>query len=138
MSTRLIVRYAETDQMGIVHHSVYPIWYEAARTEFIRSFGLSYSDMEKAGVMLPVIEVNCKYKSPFFYEDEVEIAVKINLLTPSKIEFAYELTKAGETAVRNMGTTLHPFTNTDLRPINMKKHFPEIYKIISDVYENQK
>ena len=137
MKTRLTVRYAETDQMGIVHHSVYPIWYEAARTEFIRSFGLSYSDMEKAGVMLPVIEVNCKYKQPFFYEDVVEIGVKINLLTPSKIEFIYELVKEGETQVRNIGTTLHPFTNADRRPINMKKHFPEIFEIISRAYEGK-
>ncbi len=134
MKTVITARYAETDQMGIIHHSVYPVWYEVARTEFIREAGLPYSEMEKAGVMLPVIEVNCKYKSPFMYEDRVEITTSISLLTPSKIQLEYVLQREGEEHIRHIGTTLHPFTNTNLKPINMKKHFPEIYKIFENIY----
>ena len=59
--TKIIARYAETDKMGIVHHSVYPVWYEVARTEGIKKIGISYSEMEKLGIMTPLSELNCKY-----------------------------------------------------------------------------
>ena len=75
--TNLIVRYAETDQMGIVHHSNYPIWFEAARTDYIKKIGLPYSKIEERGLLLPLIELNCKYKGAARYEDEVVIKTKL-------------------------------------------------------------
>ncbi|MEG0230260.1 MAG: thioesterase family protein, partial [Oscillospiraceae bacterium] len=69
--TKIVARYAETDQMGVVHHSVYPIWYEVARTEFIKHIGISYSQMEKMGVMTPLAHLQCDYKNATKYEDEV-------------------------------------------------------------------
>lgn len=65
--SRIIVRYAETDQMGVVHHAVYPVWYEVARTDFIKQVGMTYSQMEQMGIMLPLIELQCRYLLPAHY-----------------------------------------------------------------------
>lgn len=67
--TSIVVRYAETDQMGIVHHAVYPVWYEVARTELIRQIGIPYSQMEAMGVMTPLVELKSRYKGVTRYED---------------------------------------------------------------------
>ena len=63
-TTKLTVRYAETDQMGVVHHAVYPVWFEMARTDYIKALGMSYAKMEEDGVMLPVAGITCKYRQP--------------------------------------------------------------------------
>ena len=91
--TKITVRYAETDQMGIVHHSVYPIWYEAARTEAIKKIGMTYSTLEKNGIMIPLVELNCKYIFPAEYEDILTIKVEIAKLTPARIVFQYQIFK---------------------------------------------
>ena len=91
--TKITVRYAETDQMGIVHHSVYPIWYEAARTEAIKKIGMTYSTLEKNGVMIPLVELNCRYIFPAEYEDVLTINVEIAKLTPARIVFNYQIFK---------------------------------------------
>ena len=68
--TKVTVRYAETDRMGIVHHSNYPIWYEIARNDYIKMFGISYTDMENAGVMTPLLNLSCHFGIPALYEDD--------------------------------------------------------------------
>lgn len=68
--TKVTVRYAETDRMGIAHHSNYPIWYEIARNDYIKMFGISYTDMENAGVMTPLLNLSCHFGIPALYEDE--------------------------------------------------------------------
>ena len=123
--TKIIARYAETDQMGIIHHSVYPVWYEAARTDFIKQAGMTYSEMEQAGVMLPLLELGCTYKSSAYYEDELTICTRVTKLTPSRIEFGYEVYRK------------HAWTTTSLKPINMKKHFPEILAIAQKAAEQE-
>ncbi len=125
--TKITVRYAETDMMGIVHHSVYPVWYEAARTEFIKKFGMSYSDMENMGIMLPLTELTSKYIGTARYEDELDIAVGIKRLTPARIEFYYEVKKMGEIRPINTGSTTHAWVDKSFSVINMKKKHPEIF-----------
>ena len=71
--SHVCVRYAETDQMGVVHHAVYPIWFELARTDFIKVIGLTYSQMEQAGILLPVAELTARYRIPAKYEDELTV-----------------------------------------------------------------
>lgn len=129
--TKIVVRYAETDQMGIVHHSVYPIWYEAARTEAIRKIGMTYSALEKNGIMTPLVELNCKYNVPAEYEDVLSIGVEISKLTPARIVFDYQIFKAGVEKPINTGSTVHAWVGKDLRPINLKKQYPEIFEKIS-------
>lgn len=134
--TSIVVRYAETDQMGIVHHSVYPIWYEVARTELIRQIGISYSQMEAMGVMTPLVELKCRYKGVTHYEDRLTLRSWVSKLSPASVEFAYEVYREGETAACNFGSTLHAWVDaSSFRPINMKKRYPEIYAAIEKMAE---
>lgn len=128
--SKVVVRYAETDKMGIVHHSVYPIWYELARTDFIKKFGMTYSGMEEIGIMTPLVELNCKYIKPADYEDVLTIRVWVSKLTPARIEFSYEVYK--ENVLINTGITVHALVGKDLRPLNMKKNFPNLYEKIQE------
>ena len=90
--TQLRVRYAETDQMGVVYHSNYFPWFETARAESIRQLGFSYADMEKMGIIMPVVEVQCRYIRPAVYDDLLRIKVILKELpVHHKIEFHHEV-----------------------------------------------
>jgi acyl-CoA thioester hydrolase len=90
--TQLRVRYAETDQMGVVYHSNYFPYFESARAESIRQLGFTYADMEKMGVIMPVIEVQCKYIRPALYDELLTIKVILkDLPVHHKIEFHHEV-----------------------------------------------
>lgn len=130
--TKITVRYAETDQMGIVHHSVYPIWYEAARTEAVKKIGMTYSALEKNGVMMPLVELNCKYNVPAEYENVLTITVEIAKLTPARIVFNYQVFKHGIEKPINTGSTIHAWVGRDLRPINLKKQYPDVFEKIAE------
>ena len=120
------VRYAETDKMGIAHHTSYIIWYEEARTEIIKSFGFTYSQLEEAGVMCPLAKLECKYIKPAKYEDELCVNVKISKITPVKIEFDYKILN-GDGDLLNEGKTIHPWVSEKMKIMNLKKEKPEIY-----------
>lgn len=122
------VRYAETDRMGIVHHSVYPIWYELARTDLSKLAGFPYSKMEEEGLMTPLIELNCKYYSPAYYDDELVVTATVSKLTPVRIVFYYEVFRKNQEKPINTGYTVHAIVNKDMRPVNTKKSFPKIYE----------
>jgi acyl-CoA thioester hydrolase len=127
-TTEITVRYAETDCMGVVHHATYPIWFEIARTDYIKYAGMSYADMEKAGVMLPVTGISCRYRIPAKYDDNLVITAKITRLTPARIEFSYSVTKKGESAVLAEGTSSHGFVDAKtFKPLNFKKEMPELF-----------
>ncbi|MCH5211660.1 MAG: acyl-CoA thioesterase [Oscillospiraceae bacterium] len=129
--TRLTVRYAETDMMGVVHHSRYYPWFEQARTDWIKKSGLTYSKMEQMGILLPLTETQCRYHYGLRYEDEVLVTCKATKLTVARIEFAYEVYKLPEMKLMSEGVTKHGFTsNGEFRPINLKKMYPEIWESI--------
>ncbi len=137
--SKIVVRYAETDKMGIVHHSVYPIWYEVARTDFIKKvIGISYSEFEKMGIMTPIVELNSKYISPADYEDELLIKVFIRKLTPARIEFEYEVKKEQDEKIINKGYTVHAWVSKDLKPLNMKKKYPDLYEKLEKIEIKEK
>ena len=126
--TEVTVRYAETDCMGVVHHAVYPVWFEIARTDYIKAAGFSYSQMESDGIMLPVTGISCRYRIPAKYDDVLLITAKISRLTPARIEFEYSVTKKGETEVLATGTSSHGFVDSKtFKPLNFKKAAPEFY-----------
>lgn len=129
--TEIIVRYAETDQMGIVHHSNYPVWFEAARTDFIKKMGMPYSQIEERGFLLPLIELNCKYKGSARYEDRIVIRTRMKAISYSRITFSYEVLRHGEDLILTLGETMHVWTDKELRPLNIKKHAPDIYELLS-------
>jgi len=90
-STKIRVRYSHTDQMGVVYYGNYPSFYEIGRSEFMRDLGLSYLEVEKGGVVMPVVEMSCRYHKPFFYDDLIEIKTVLKQLPTSSIEFYHEM-----------------------------------------------
>lgn len=131
--THLTVRYAETDQMGIVHHSRYYPWFEVARTEFIKKSGMSYSQMEKMGVWLPLVESSARYIDGLRYEDEVVIKTRLVKLSVAKCEFMYEVYRLADNKLMTTGATVHAFTGSDFKPFNLKKHFPTVWNALSEL-----
>ncbi len=129
--SEVTVRYAETDAMGVVHHAVYPVWFEIARTDYIKGVGMSYREMEENGVMLPVTGISCRYHAPAKYDDTLVIKAVVSRLTPARIEFYYTVTKKGEQQVLCEGTSSHGFVDsTTFRPLNFKKSMPELYGLM--------
>jgi acyl-CoA thioester hydrolase len=128
--TRITVRYAETDRMGIVHHSNYPIWFEAARTEYIKKLGYSYSKAEENGLLLPLIELRCNYTGSATYEDEILITAQIKLMTPLRLTFYYEVFKNSKPILICTGETAHVWTDRNMKPLNLKKFRPDVYSLL--------
>lgn len=89
ISTR--VRYAETDQMGVVHHANYALYLEMGRTEWLRKLGISYKEMEAEGVMLPVISMNLNFKKSAYYDELIKVKTKLKKRPLVKIEFDYQI-----------------------------------------------
>lgn len=111
--TTVRVRYAETDQMGIVHHSNYLVWFELGRSEFCRARGFSYKEMEEeADALLVVAEAYCRYKSPAFYEDELTIRTRLAEIRSRSIQFVYEVFRASDETLLAEGETLHLVTDS--------------------------
>lgn len=128
--TTLTVRYAETDQMGIVHHSVYPIWFEAGRTDFIKQAGISYSEVEKRGILLPLIQLTCNYISAAKYEDTVSVTTSLKSITYTRLHMIYRVRVKGSSKIIATGETHHVWTDLNLKPLNLKKSAPELYELL--------
>lgn len=126
--TKVVVRYAETDKMGIVHHSNYYIYFEEARTQFIKKTGISYSQMEKDGIMFPLVESNCRYLQGAKYEDKLLIKTWIKELTPVKAKFNYSVIRENDQKEIAKGSTLHAFVNNNFKIINLKKNHTELFE----------
>ncbi len=133
--SKVVVRYAETDQMGIAHHANYPIWYEVARTDLIKKMGMTYSEMEKQGLLFPLLELHSKYISAAYYEDELIVEVKVKNVAMVKIEFDYKIYREPDKKIINEGSTIHALVTKDLRPVNAKKVFPDVYQKLLDAVE---
>jgi acyl-CoA thioester hydrolase len=104
--TSVRVRYAETDKMGVVYYANYLVWFEIARVELLRQLGFDYKKMEvDEDLMLPVVDVNCRYKAPAVYDDVIVIEMKIVSLRSSMLKFAYEVYRAGAPAADGSLTT---------------------------------
>ena len=134
--TKIKVHYAETDRMGIVHHSRYYPWFEVGRTELFCAFGKSYGDMEEAGVMMPLVETRCRYIIPAKYEDVLTVKTLIKSLSPVKIEFEYEVIRDLDGQKLAIGYTLLAFTNLEFKPVNLKKYNPEFWEYINKIKES--
>jgi len=124
--TRIRVRYAETDQMGVVYYANYLIWMEVGRVEFCRSCGFNYHDMEREdGIFLAVAEANCRYRYPARYDDEVVIKTWIEGAHRRLVTFGYEMSAAGGGRILAEGTTRHVFLDRDLKLARLpEKYFP--------------
>lgn len=125
IETRLRVRFAETDQMGIVYYANYFIWMELGRVEWCRARGVRYRDMEaEDGILLTVAEAACRYISPARYDEEVAIQTEIRRSSPRLVEFTYALISTETGLKLATGSTTHVFCGRDLRPTRL----PEKYR----------
>jgi acyl-CoA thioester hydrolase len=113
------VRYAETDQMGVVYYANYFVWFEVARTDCLRALGYTYREMEASGVLLPVIEAECQYRRPARYDDELEIRAEGRLASPVRVEFLYEVHVKGHAGPIASGRTAHAALGKDGRPCRL-------------------
>ena len=112
--TRLRVRYAETDQMGVVYYANYLIWMEIGRTDFCIEAGFRYSDMEaQDNVAIAVAEANCRYRAPARYDDEILIRTTLERLRRRTMRFSYEILNARTEALLAEGHTVHVSVGTD-------------------------
>lgn len=130
------INYYETDKMGVVHHSNYIRFLEEARCEFLKSIDMPYDKLEKMGIMIPVLEVNCKYKYHVGFEDTIIIKSKITSFTGVKMTVEYELINKATNSLVMIAETKHCFTNNYLKPINLKKHLSDGYEKIINAIEN--
>lgn len=122
--TRVRVRYAETDQMGVVYHSNHFIWFEIGRVEFLRQLGFSYKDMEAFdGCFIAVVDARCRYKAPARYDEEIIVRTHLKNIRESVIHFGYELVRASDGAILAEGETTHIVADAQMR----KTSIPEKY-----------
>ena len=125
---KIRVRYKETDNMGVVHHSNYVNYYEVARTEMMRSRGISYKEMETRGVMLPVREVSIKYIAPAYYDDLLTVKIRVVEFEGVKLHFEHEIfNEAGE--LINTGTVILVYVDAATRrPLRAPRWFVELFR----------
>lgn len=122
------VGYRDTDQMEFAHHSQYFVWFESARTEWLRARGWSYRDMEHAGYLLPVLEATCRWRKPAVYDDVLRIETRLLALDRLNIAFAYQVWRDGEAEPLAEATTRHVFMSREGRP---RRATPEVLARIS-------
>ena len=125
-TTRVRVRYAETDRMGVVYYANYLVWFEVGRTEWLRTTGWSYREMEQDGVGLPVIEVHCDYLQPARYDDEIEIRTRATALTAVRVRFDYEVVRVSDETMTAMGHTVHAAVDPSGRPCRLPARVREM------------
>jgi acyl-CoA thioester hydrolase len=127
--TRVRVRYAETDQMGVVYHANYFIWFEIGRVEYLRQLGFSYRDMEKDdGCFIAVVDARCRYKAPARYDDELIVRTHIRNARESLIHFGYKLLRAGDGTLLAEGETTHVATNAQMKVSVIPEKYLQIFK----------
>jgi acyl-CoA thioester hydrolase len=102
----IVPRYCETDQAGVIHHSVYPVWFEMGRTELLRVNGLAYKNLEAAGTFFVVAELTVKYKRPAYYDEQLELTTTCSKITPARIEHSYELKRPENNILLVTGTSI--------------------------------
>lgn len=124
------INYYELDGMNIVHHSNYIRYMEEARIFFLDQIGLPYKKIEDNGIMIPVLEVNYKYKYPAKFRDTIIVKVNVDGFDGIKLLISYEILNKETGAILGVGKTKHCFTNSEMRPISLKKVNKEFYDIL--------
>ena len=131
------VHYYETDQMAIVHHSNYIRWLEEARTDHLAQLGLSYKAMEEMGIIIPVTEVSCKYLVSAKYDDVVTIQPILTQYTRVRMSYRYEIRMKETGQLAATGTSSHCFVDTAHRPMSLKRKYPELHQMLTDLVETE-
>jgi len=128
MKNEIVIRvpYADTDQMGMVYYSNYFVYFERGRTEWFRTSGLTYKELEEKGIYFPVIEASCNYLSPARYDDEIKVITRVSDVGPASVEFSYEIFSGNK--LISTGKTRHPLVNKDFRPVRLNEKLKELFE----------
>ncbi len=119
LTITIVPRYCETDQAGVVHHTVYPIWFEMGRTELLRANGLAYKDLEKAGIYFVVTQLSVKYRKPALYDENLDLITTCTNITNARIEHTYQLKRESTGLLLAEGTTILACVGDDGKPRRM-------------------
>lgn len=127
--TRLRVRYAETDQMGVVYHANHLIWFEVGRVELMRQMGFSYRDMEREdGLFIAVAQATCRYRAPAHYDDEIVVRTNLKTVRESVIVFSYELSRADNGKLLAEGETTHIVTDSNMKVSELPDKYLTVFR----------
>ena len=127
-STSLRVRYAETDQMGIVYYANFFVWFEIGRTDFCRQHGFAYREMEQQdGLYIMVAEARCRYKAPASYDDEITVRTCLRSARKRVLVFGYEIYRQASDELLAEGETVHVITDRDGRPRALPARYQELF-----------
>ena len=129
VTSRVRVRYAETDQMGIVYYANYFVWFEVGRTDLLRHAGWSYREMETDGIVLPVVEAHCEYRQSARYDDELEIKTTGAQLSSVRVRFDYEVVRTSDVAVLAAGHTVHASLDRTGKPQRLPERIRSLLAI---------
>ena len=130
--TSFRVRYAETDQMGVVYYANYLIWMELGRAEYCRAAGIRYRDMEvDDGIRLAVVEAHCRYLHPARYDEEIAVKTRIAKSNRRMVEFEYEIREAHSGRQLASGETRHMFLDAEMRPVKLPEKYQALFGITS-------
>lgn len=126
---RLRVRYAETDQMGVVYHANYFVWFEVGRVELLRQLGFSYRDMEQHdSCFIAVVDARCRYKAPARYDDEVLVRTCLKNVRETLVHFGYELIRASDNLLLAEGETTHIVTDSEMRTRTIPDKYMQAFR----------
>ena len=114
--------------MGVVYYANYLVWFEVGRTDWLRSLGWTYREMEESGILLPVIEAQCEYRAPARYDDEVEIRTTGRLLSLVRVSFSYEVRLGPDAQLSALGQTTHAATGRDGKPCRLPDRIQEVFR----------
>jgi acyl-CoA thioester hydrolase len=130
--TRFRVRYAETDQMGVVYYANYLVWMELGRAEYCRAAGICYRDMETDdGVLLAVVEAHCRYLRPARYDEEIAVRTRIAKASQRGVEFEYQICAAHTGRELATGSTKHIFLGAGMRPVKLPEKYLPAFGVTS-------
>lgn len=132
------VNYYETDRMGIVHHSNYIRFFEESRNYYMEENGLPYEKIEEAGILIPVLSVEAEYKKPFRFGETMVITEWMTAFSQVKFEIAYEISNKETGEVHITGRSRHCFVDEQLKPVRLKKDYPEIYQVFEQIEERDR
>jgi acyl-CoA thioester hydrolase len=125
--SRVRVRYAETDKMGVVYHANYLVWFEIGRTDMLRHAGWSYREMEADGFSLPVVEAFCRYRQSARYDDELDVRTRGMILSPVRVRFDYQVVRAADGNLLAEGHTVHAALDLQGKPARLPQRILTLF-----------
>lgn len=127
--TTIRVRYAETDQMGVVYYANFFVWFEVGRVEFLRQLGFNYSEMEsRDGCYIAVVDARCRYKAPAHYDEEIKIRTHLKSFRGSLVQFHYEAERAGDGTLLAEGETTHMVTDAQMKVRSLPEKYARVFE----------